>query len=198
MSRGIVLTLVIIAALGAGWFFLSPLFIDEEVNEALPGFERLPSRADVDAMSEAERERLSDSMVTFAQSAPDQVMTEDMPSAPQRLAAGTFRDADSAHRGEGEAAIYTLADGSKIARFEDFRVTNGPALIVLLAKAESPQTAAEVIDGGYVSLGDLKGNVGSQNYTLPDNIDPADYGSIVIWCELFDVLFSAADLAAIN
>ncbi|MBT8130884.1 MAG: DM13 domain-containing protein, partial [Gammaproteobacteria bacterium] len=40
----------------------------------------------------------------------------------------------------------------------------------------------------------LKGNVGNQNYEVPLNIRPESYGSVVIWCELFDVLFSSAPM----
>jgi hypothetical protein len=50
-------------------------------------------------------------------------------------------------------------------------------------------------DGEYVSLGKLKGNKGSQNYTLPDGIDLARYTSVSIWCDRFDVSFGAAELA---
>ena len=61
------------------------------------------------------------------------------------------------------------------------------------AKAEDPQTAAEVLRG-YHDLGPLKGNVGNQNYVIPSDIDVGEYASVAIWCELFDVLFSPATL----
>ncbi|MEM9302644.1 MAG: DM13 domain-containing protein [Pseudomonadota bacterium] len=189
------LIIIAIAVLaGAGWFFLSPLFIDEAVDEDLPGFATLPTRAEVDAMSDADRSRLAAAMDEFSRSAPDSSAAEPMPEAPRRLAAGSFVDADAVHKGSGTAAVYELVDGSRVLRFEDFRVTNGPALVVLLSKAESPATADAVIDAGFVSLGKLKGNVGNQNYTIPADLDLAQYRSAVIWCELFDVLFSQAAL----
>jgi hypothetical protein len=49
-----------------------------------------------------------------------------------------------------------------------------------------------------VSLGKLKGNKGSQNYTLPDDIDPARYTSVRIWCDRFDVSFGTAELARVG
>ena len=79
-------------------------------------------------------------------------------------------------------------------RFEDFRTTNGPALVVYLARHASPTSAADVLDGGFVNLGKLKGNVGNQNYVIPAGTAIDDYNSVVIWCELFDVLFSPAPL----
>lgn len=50
-------------------------------------------------------------------------------------------------------------------------------------------------DGKYVSLGKLKGNKGSQNYTVPDEVDTSRYISVSIWCDRFDVSFGAAQLA---
>ena len=38
-----------------------------------------------------------------------------------------------------------------------------------------PASAGDVTDGGFLDLGKLKGNVGNQNYILPDDVDVADY-----------------------
>ena len=45
------------------------------------------------------------------------------------------------------------------------------------------------------NLGALKGNKGDQNYVLPADVDPAEYMSVSIWCDRFDVSFGAAGLA---
>jgi len=66
---------------------------------------------------------------------------------------------------------------------------------VWLVKAANPTTSADVKASEWVSLGQLKGNIGDQTYTLPDGIDAAAYGSVVIWCEMFGVLFSPAALS---
>ena len=54
---------------------------------------------------------------------------------------------------------------------EDFRATNGPDLVVYLAKHPAPRVADDVTGGGFVSLGKLKGNVGNQNYDVPPDVD---------------------------
>ncbi len=110
------------------------------------------------------------------------------------LARGTFVDADAIHKGSGTALLYGLPDGRHVVRFEDFRTTNGPALVVYLTQHENPQSAADVTDHGFMNIGKLKGNVGNQNYEIPANIDITPYRSVVIWCELFGVLFSPAAL----
>ena len=99
-------------------------------------------------------------------------------------------------KGSGTANLYALPNGKHVVRFEDFRTTNGPDLFVYLAKHPSPTTAGDVTDGGFLSLGKLKGNVGNQNYPIPAGTDVTEYGSVVIWCELFGVLFSPAALSA--
>ena len=43
-------------------------------------------------------------------------------------------------------------------------------------------------------LGALKGNIGDQNYEVPDGVDPTSYTSVVVWCDRFNVSFGAADL----
>jgi hypothetical protein len=50
-------------------------------------------------------------------------------------------------------------------------------------------------DGEYVSLGKPKGTKGSQNYAVPEDVDPARYNSVSIWCDRFDVSFGATELA---
>lgn len=195
-SRKAIAALTVIVVIGLGWFFVSPLFIDRAVDEELPFASEdspIPSRTEVAAMDEAGRETLMNELMDAAASAPDVQMDEDMMSldSPKAIRTGKFRDADAIHRGSGDATLFALPDGSHLLRFESFRVTNGPALVVLLAEHPDPQSAADVLSG-YVSLGELKGNVGSQNYAISADIDVSNFSSAVIWCELFDVLFSPA------
>ncbi|MCA9485612.1 MAG: DM13 domain-containing protein [Nanoarchaeota archaeon] len=98
---------------------------------------------------------------------------------------GNFIDADDFHMTKGEAMV--LEDGSgRYLRFENFEATNGPDLKVYLS------TDLEASD--YVSLGDLKGNIGNQNYEIPEGTDLEKYNNVLVWCEAFGVLFGSADL----
>ena len=49
-------------------------------------------------------------------------------------------------------------------------------------------------DRGYLDLGKLKGNIGNQNYPVPDGIDISEYNAVMIYCEPFHVIFSTAPL----
>jgi hypothetical protein len=120
------------------------------------------------------------------------------PAGPVAVKQGTFRDADSFHKGEGSATLYTLPDGSHVLRFEDFRVTNGPDLRVLLASHPDPMSRGNVHSGEYVELAKLKGNIGNQNYEIPADIDLGNQNSVIIYCMPFHVIFSVASLEKVG
>ena len=126
----------------------------------------------------------------------DRVVSEELPAALQMAKAreGMFVDADSSHRGSGTATIIELVGGSSVLRFSDFEVTNGPDLEVWLVKADTIEKSSDVTDSEWVSLGQLKGNIGDQNYLIPEEVNADDFATVVIWCEQFSVLFASAAL----
>ncbi len=184
-----IIAVIAVALLVAGWFFVSPLFIDEVVDEDF--------LASVKTMSPEKQLAMKSQIMEAAANQPDSTMSDDMPAnTPALLSRGQFSDADAVHKGSGDANVYRVNGDDHLVRLENFRVTNGPALVVYLAKHPSPKQASDVVDGGFISLGKLKGNVGNQNYPVPAGTDIEQYNSVVIWCELFDVLFSPAALEA--
>lgn len=70
-------------------------------------------------------------------------------------------------------------------------MTNGPDLSVILAVEPEPDG---FLSGNYTELWKLKGNIGNQNYPIPENVDPGRFNSVVIYCKPFHVLFSFATL----
>jgi len=110
------------------------------------------------------------------------------------LATGNFRDRDTVHKGSGTATIFRGDTGELTLRLTEFQVTNGPDLKVWLVSARHVTGDEAVKMSDYVALGPLKGNIGDQNYDIPEGTDIGAYPSVVIWCEQFGVLFSAADL----
>ena len=173
-----------------GWWLLAPLFLDTEVNEEFP----LTENATIPAgISQSEAETVMVTMSKVETKMNEEMPKEMMEAANVVVKSGQFRDGDSFHKGAGTATIYKLADGSQVLRFEDFKVTNGPDLRVLLVEHPNPEGRGD-LDSGYEELGKLKGNIGNQNYTIPDGIDVGGYGSIVIYCKPFQVVFSVASL----
>jgi hypothetical protein len=103
---------------------------------------------------------------------------------------GTFEGAgDGIHNAEGVAKVITLQDGNKVIRLENFKVTNGPDLYVYVSKDKG------VSD--FVDLGRLKGNIGNQNYNIPQGTDLSKYSTVLIWCKQFSVLFGSAKLESL-
>jgi len=172
--------LALVIGLPVGWYLLSPLFIDRVVEEELPIVAAEATAAMEEAMTE-----------------PDTTVEEPMPAemAEMRiLAQGEFYDL--AHEGRGRATVYELADGSRVLRFEEFEVLNGPDLRVWLVPVDPVPDTVGVEIPGYFNLGPLKGNIGDQNYDLPADLDLSDFKSVVIWCQPFRIPFNAAPLIA--
>ena len=124
------------------------------------------------------------------------------------LTLGTFRDvtvdervavgpaalsgsfAPGAHPTAGTAAIVT-SGGGRVLTLTGFRTDAGPDLFVYLV----PSGATASVEGG-VRLGSLKGNIGDQQYRLPDGLELDSGTTVVIWCRAFSVAFGAAPLRA--
>jgi len=186
---GIIISIAI--ALPLGWYLISPLFINQTVDEdfptSVPAVESGEMNEEVQMKATAAMEE--------AMAMPDTIMEESMPddmAAMTILAQGDFYDV--AHHGMGTATVYQLADGSNILRFEDFEVLNGPELHVYLALIDPVPDTVRIELEGAVDLGLLKGNFGNQNYELPPDLEISQYKSVVIWCQPFQVSFNAAPL----
>jgi len=118
---------------------------------------------------------------------------------PVVLKSGEFQDIDGFHKGTGGATIYLGPDGSLLLRFEDFKVTNGPELHVVLSPYGGPEeVGGRLMSAGWIDLGKLKGNIGNQNYVIRDDVDIGIHNSVTIWCKPFNVIFSVAVLETEN
>ncbi len=118
----------------------------------------------------------------------DVTVDEALPTALAELPSGNFvGSGDGIHEAEGDVLTLKLEDGSQYVRFENFKSTNGPDLYVYLATDDQASD--------FVSLGLLKGNVGNQNYEIPEGVDLSKYNKVLIWCKMFGVLFGSAQLA---
>jgi hypothetical protein len=111
----------------------------------------------------------------------------------QVVALGKFIHAnpsDPIHYGKGGVTVYET-----LVHLEtDFEVGPGPKFHVYLVPERNVTPSTEVTKTMYVDLGRLKAFKGSQNFPVPGGVDPARYGSVVIWCERFGVLISPAEL----
>ena len=191
----VIAAVIVVPVLGLAWWLGSPLFIDRVVDEDFPALENAvvpEGMAMVDAQATMEA----------AMGAPSEVEEEMMEAmgamlAPEAVKTGQFRDGDNFHKGRGDATIWDLGTDGFILRLEDLDVTNGPDLRVILTTHPDPMGRGDVHadDVTYVELGKLKGNIGNQNYPIPNDVGVEDYHSVVIYCKPFQVVFSVAPLS---
>ncbi|WP_030708819.1 DM13 domain-containing protein [Streptomyces sp. NRRL F-2580] len=154
-------------AFGLYWFEPWKLWVEESVHEAAPS----------------------------VSAAPNPAASANPPAAPRTVAEGSLISHE--HATTGTVKLLRLADGSHVLRVENLDTSNGPALKVWLTDApviEGVDGWHVFDDGKHVSLGALKGNKGDQNYPVPTGVNLADYTSLAIWCDRFDVSFGAATL----
>ncbi|MER7490509.1 DM13 domain-containing protein [Streptomyces sp. NPDC126497] len=174
-TAGVLVVAVAVAGFGLYWFQPWKLWQDETVQEALP--------------------EAAATVPTPSAGAPSGAATAPPPAGPTTLASGRLISHE--HATSGTVKFVRLADGSHVVRLEGLDTSNGPDLRVWLTDAPVKEGRAgwHVFDDGrYVSLGRLKGNKGSQNYAVPEDVDPSHYTSVSIWCDRFDVSFGAAEL----
>jgi len=202
LKMGLAVALLAIGAfLAFGVFGIQTAFIDDEVSEANPF-------ATVDAgmaerFDDMEAQMASGSIVVEAavetneaDAAMPAAMTE-TETAPEirTIATNNGTLVDHAHRGEGTINAITNGQQTFIRFEDDFAIDNGPDLNVYLVRGSDAEGPAGTFDDDFIDLGDLKGNIGAQNYELPEGVDLGEYDTIVIWCVRFGVAFNAANLS---
>lgn len=169
--KHVLIALAILAVLGIGYYALSPLFRNVELNEPSPEV----------LMEEAMKE---------AAETPGTLVDETMPSMPKGTIAADakiFPIVDTAgHPASGSVRVLETPEG-KVVRYENFETINGPRLHVYLAKDLDAKE--------YVDLGPIKGTRGNINYPVPEDVDVKEYRYVMYWCVPFSVLFNYADLA---
>lgn len=195
----VLIVVIVLIGIPVGWYLVSPLFTDVTVDESFPVVAEDIVAEDIvaeDVMAEPAMQEMATATMEAVMEQPAAVVEEPMPeedmASMQILAQGEFYDL--AHHGMGTATLYELADGSRILRFENFEVLNGPDLHVYLAAQNPVPDTVGVELANSIDLGSLKGNVGSQNYDIPADLDLSLYASVVIWCDPFRVPFNAAAL----
>ena len=161
-------------------------FIDDEVSETIPGLDASPA---TDPSATTAPVSVGVPSASPANSVSAALASASETGNPVVLSTGTFISGE--HDTSGTALVVALPDGSLVVRFEDLDTSNGPDLRVVLSTDDASD--AWKYDGRHI-LGELKGNIGDQNYTIPLDVDLTQFGSVVVWCERFSVAFGAAPL----
>src|SRR6266536_1148798 len=126
VSSGGALATVGVIAFILVWFQPQKLFLDQTVNEALPGL----------IVSPTVRASSSSSATPPAMRSALPTLTPSPISAPKLevLATGAFRSLE--HHTTGTALVLARADGTSLLRLEDLNTSNGPMLHVYLSELQ--------------------------------------------------------------
>ncbi len=194
-----IIGLIVIVGIAIGFYTLSPLFINKEVEEQIPDNLAIDAYYKFQSLDDVERSNIASEMtdrekniLMIGAKETNKEINEEMSKFMDNLSftrnlEGTFSGVgDGIHNVDGIAKILTLVDGSKVLRLENFKSTNGPDLHVYLS--------TDKMASNFMDLGRLKGNIGKQNYQVPDDTDLSKYNNVLIWCKAFSVLFGNAQL----
>lgn len=94
----------------------------------------------------------------------------------------------------GELVVLGGPNGERLVRIEGLDMTNGPDLHVELSTAP-PDALTPEFGFERVDLGELVYNVGDSTYTVPAEFDVANYRSVTIWCQRYDVNYAVAPIS---
>lgn len=199
---GGVIGLAVLAFLAFGVFGIQTKFFDDEVSEEGPVFDSgAVSDNPSDVVDQATTDEMNDFMAddgTPLEVQADDAMPASVDAAQEAGVIVTQFDGmfgPRSHPGEGIAKVLNDGTEQRFLRFEEFATDNGPDLNVYLTTADADAPAGDFgASGQFVDLGDLKGNVGEQNYEIPPEVDLDEFDTVVIWCVRFGVAFAAADL----
>jgi Electron transfer DM13 len=161
------------AAIAVLWIVVFPAYDNNTVVEALPAIDATsPPNTLPDAPSGASRPRGTK---------PAAAATE--PVARRRSA---IHGID--HRASGAVVIYEQPNTAFVVGLEGIDIQPGPDYDVYVV----PGADREEIDDG-VRLDDLRGNKGTQYYSVPADTDVASgEWTVLVWCQTFDVPVAGA------
>ena len=125
--------------------------------------------------------------------APAMLQAANAPSQePERLAEGALKKRAKALRGEWW--IEARAKAPVLVFGDDFEARSGPDLKVFLSPQSYSSTTGRNATEAALYLGELKGIRGRQEYRLPADADLEKYGSVLVHCERYAVLWGGDDL----
>jgi hypothetical protein len=110
----------------------------------------------------------------------------------ETLRSGAF--AAKAHPGVGKATIVRKDGKATLVLGADFKTDAGPRLHVFLAGHPDPSSSSDLHAQEALDLGPLKSPSGAQTYDLPEGAADKAWGSVVVYCVPFKVVFTAAAL----
>jgi len=96
--------------------------------------------------------------------------------------------------GEGTVKLYRLADGSYALRLENVFVTANVDLELRFSPLDAPHSTEQFTANPSVWVAPLDITAGSLNFSVPPQVNPTQYRSLVVWCPIVNSAYAAATL----
>lgn len=170
-TKKIILGVAVLAVLGIGYYGISPLFRNVEVQDEAPV---------IDGIGQTDNTLAPEEPIDMEEPEMGQESEEPEQVTGPFPVAGTL-----GHPASGSVRVFRTGN-EIVVRYEDFETINGPNLHVYLSK--------DLEANEFVDLGPIKGTRGNINYILPEDVDIEEYNYILTWCVPFAVLFNYAPI----
>jgi hypothetical protein len=190
ITRTIISMVIIVSLVPSVMFITNKSPVSFAASSDIQKFVNMTEDQRVQAAKNMTQEEKQTVMNEFSKqnSTVDENMSATMTNNTKPLIGNFVGSGDGFHKAEGVAKVINLEDGRTFLRLENLKATNGPDLYVYLSTSKD---ASDI-----VNLGRLKGNMGNQNYEIPQGTDLTKYDTVLIWCKAFSVLFGSAKLAS--
>ncbi len=110
----------------------------------------------------------------------------------ETIKSGTWTE--KSYEVKGKWSIVKADDQYKIVLNDYFKTKNAPDLKIFLSKKSKGDLKSSNATKEAVFVSKLKSAKGGQEYVIPADVNIEDYQSIIIHCEEYSVLWSAASL----
>lgn len=167
-----------------GWHFLSPLFIDVEIQEE----DIFANQVNIINQQHNE-EKINTSLNNNSEKEKIKLEIEEFPKL---IKEGNFERID--YNIEGSFKVYQLKNLSYILRVENIDVINGPDLHFVLTNEWNDSLNDYVKISGPDVDGEKFANKGSYNIEVPKDINIEEFDNLIIHCVQYNHAFAGARL----
>ncbi len=113
-------------------------------------------------------------------------------SLAETLAGGTW--INKSYDIHGSWKIVARDDARYIVFDEDFKTRRGPDLKVYLSTRTVAEVSDRTVAASSIEIAPLQSRKGAQEYEIPEDLDLADYRSLLIHCKKYSHLWGGGDL----
>lgn len=113
-------------------------------------------------------------------------------SPAETLAGGTW--INKSYDIHGSWKIVARDDARYIVFDEDFKTRRGPDLKVYLSTRSVAEVSDKTVAASSIEIAPLQSRKGAQEYEIPEDLDLADYRSLLIHCKKYSHLWGGGDL----